>query len=143
MNRYIKIYTVCCVSLFLVIGCTTGEVTKTANDNVYTISSTYAYVGGGWERGALENKDRAIKFCNLSNQQYELIDEKKDGLPGFTPLTNDWTFKCVNIGAVGPKKSTQTMPVENSFDAAKKKCSEIGLKQGTEMFGKCVMQLTQ
>jgi hypothetical protein len=127
----------------VIAGCTTGEVVKTANENIYLVSSTYAYVGGGWERGALENKDRATKFCKLTNQEYELIDEKKDGLPGFTPLSNDWTFKCINAGKVGSQNSTKPVTTATSFDAAKKKCAEIGLKAGSELFGKCVMQLTQ
>ena len=38
---------------------------------------------------------------------------------------------------------TQTTADTSSFEEAKKKCEEIGLKSGTESFGNCVMKLSK
>lgn len=56
-------------------------------------------------------------------------------------------FPCKNNATTIPSKasaySNQNTQSNVSLDEAKTKCAELGLKKGTDQFGKCVLRLSQ
>jgi hypothetical protein len=49
-------------------------------------------------------------------------------------------YFITNKSAIGMAKKSEDKPI---IDMAKEKCAELGFKQGSEKFGKCVLQLTK
>lgn len=125
--------------LILLLACSTGEVMKTPNNETYTIHSEYMFLAGGWERSSFEAREKASNFCKSTGLQMEIVDEKRDGTPGFTPLATDLHFKCVGKSAVTSNVSQNTL----AFDQAKSKCIDLGFKSGTESFGQCILKLAK
>lgn len=71
----------------------------------------------------------------------EVVDEKRDGTPGFTSLSTYLHFRCAGKGF----STSSAMPQSNnmtvmSFDQAKDKCVDLGFKTGTESFGQCILK---
>lgn len=134
MNR------LCLISIFLLLtACSTGEVIKTADNESYSVHSEYMFLAGGWERSSFEAREKAGNFCKANDLQLEVLNEKREGVPGFTPLTTDLYFKC-------NKKNSANSNISNNlnkmtFEQAKTKCIELGFKAGTESFGQCILKL--
>lgn len=129
--------------VFFLSACSTGEVMKTPNNETYTVHSEYMFLAGGWERSSFEAREKASNFCKSTGLQMETVDEKRDGVPGFTPLATDLHFRCVggasSQATTGKASSTNNM----TFDQAKSKCIELGFKSGTESFGQCILKLAK
>ena len=69
-----------------------------------------------------------------------------------TPTYDRYSFQCNGFAAKNfspalevakPIAPTQAKKDTFDLDAAKTKCDDLGFKQGTEGFGKCVLQLTK
>ena len=120
-------------------SCSTGEVMKTPNNETYTVHSEYMFLAGGWERSSFEAREKASNFCKSTGLQMEVADEKRDGTPGFTPLSTDLHFRCVGRGT----STSSTVQSALTFDQAKNKCLELGFKSGTETFGQCILRLAK
>ena len=127
-----------CVTTFLA-GCSTGDVMKTPNNETFTVHSEYMFLAGGWERSSFEAREKASNFCKSTGLQLEIADEKRDGVPGFTPLATDLHCRCVNKGLASPSSMQNSL----TFDQAKNKCIELGFKLGTESFGQCILKLAK
>lgn len=123
----------------LLTACSTSEVVKTADNESYSVHSEYMFLAGGWERSSFEAREKAVNFCKANNQQIDVINEKREGIPGLTPLTTDLYFKCTKKDAVTP--NLNNVPNKMTFDQAKSKCIELGFKVGTESFGQCILKL--
>lgn len=127
----------------LLTACSTGEVMKTANNESYSVHSEYMFLAGGWERSSFEAREKAANFCKATNTQMEVVDDKREGVPGLTPLTTDLHFKCIK------KASETSTPNQNNtnnaltFEQAKSKCIDLGFKTGTESFGQCILKLAK
>jgi hypothetical protein len=76
--------------------------------------------------------------------------EKRLGTPSIGPnilgrTVQHYEFKCATSVIPAPRQDEQikSTPIINSMESAKKKCSELGFKTGTEQFGNCVLKLSK
>jgi hypothetical protein len=125
---------------------------------------------GGTYTPSLANNYEGLMFVEL-NDSYHVAEpymlqecrpygglkqtsvQKTGAPPGFSGMNfgnTYWKYSCnglsnsqnINIpvtSTIAPSYS----PNKISLDEAKKKCSDLGLKAGTEGFGKCVLQLSK
>ena len=116
---------------------------KTADSDLYTVHSEYMFLAGGWDRSSFEAREKALSFCKATGLQMDIVDEKRGGVPGFTPLSTDLNFKCTGSTSVliTPTQGTPLIPL--SFDQAKDKCIELGFKAVTDSYGQCVLKLVK
>ena len=86
---------------------------------------------------------RDVYLLGLQLVGEEVVDDKREGVPGLTPLTTDLHFKCIK------KASETSTPNQNNtnnaltFEQAKSKCIDLGFKAGTESFGQCILKLAK
>ena len=77
-------------------------------------------------------------FGGLNEESVTVITGQKTGL-GFYY----YSYKCKGIQTINqPSMNVNTLQ-SLDIDSAKKKCSDLGFKTGTEGFGKCVLQLSK
>jgi hypothetical protein len=58
-------------------------------------------------------------------------------------LQFSWTFLKPSVTLPKPNTTYQPPSAPVDLSDAKKKCTDIGIKPGTEQFGKCVLQLSK
>ena len=75
-------------------GCGTADITKKMDDT-YSVSSQYGSLNGSWDRAAKEVLDKATVFCEGRKEKIVVVDERRDGIYGFSPQRVDLTFKCL------------------------------------------------
>ncbi len=85
----IRMFTV--VSLVALAACGTGEV-RQKDPSTYVVSSQYGSLNGSWDRAQKEATAKGTKFCSEKGQQFVLIDEKREGVVGFSPQSSTITF---------------------------------------------------
>src|SRR5258708_15195542 len=87
----IRMFTV--VSLVALAACGTGEV-RQKDPSTYVVYSQYGSLNGSWDRAQKEATAKGTKFCSEKGQQFVLIDEKREGVVGFSPQSSTITFSC-------------------------------------------------
>jgi len=82
-------------------ACGTSEVTQTVPSSAtqgvpapFVVSSQYGLMLGGWNRAQKEATDKGVQFCVAKGLKFNFISEKRDGAPGWTPLSSTITFSC-------------------------------------------------
>lgn len=95
--------------------------------------------------GYAEVMNQAKAYCRQYGAN-AILRNKKDGcflLCGSE--YNYYNFDCVKAQTLSPPHKPSYKPPATSvtLDEAKDKCSSLGLKTGTESFGKCVLQLSK
>jgi hypothetical protein len=63
-------------------------------NGTYTTSESRWLITGGYEKARSDALGYAKNFCEQKNSAYFVIEEKRDGVPGFTPLGSQITFTC-------------------------------------------------
>lgn len=86
-----------------------------------------------WNDGT-ELKPHLIKICSTMNEYRVIKPSNSNVQPQFQPVPLDNKQQSIN-------NNQNTMKL--SIEDAKKKCSDLGFKTGTEGFGKCVLQLSK
>ncbi len=84
--------------------------------------------------------------CKLRNYDYARFEKSEQAIPILGNVQH--YFSCLqnqkNITPiVTQSNSIVTQQNSSTIDDAKKKCSDLGFKTGTEGFGKCVLQLSK
>lgn len=84
--------------------------------------------------------------CKLRNYDYARFEKSEQRTPILGNVQH--YFSCLQnqrIITTPSINTNSTVPQQNSsnIDDAKKKCSDLGFKTGTEGFGKCVLQLSK
>jgi hypothetical protein len=74
-------------------ACGTTEVVKRADSN-YSVSAQFGTMNGSWNRATAEAVSKAEQFCNAMGQKYIFLNEKRDGVPGWSPQVSEITFQC-------------------------------------------------
>jgi len=85
-----------CLTLLIVLiltACGTTEVIKRADSN-YSVSAQFGALNGSWNRATEEAVAKAQQFCNAMGQKYIFLNEKRDGVPGWSPQVSKITFQC-------------------------------------------------
>jgi len=100
-----KKYILCFIVTALT-GCGTADIAK-RTDDTYTVSSQYGSLNGSWDRAAREVIDKATVFCEGRKEKVILIDERRDGVYGFSPQRVDLVFKCTADVASAKNTNTQ------------------------------------
>ena len=117
-----------------------------------TSMDQYSYNGGSLHNYFTNNNyasivSRANQFCSSKGLGPPDINKVSSGCFAFCGSEYDkYQFTCqqrLEIPTYRPQVTSQTNSSSQSIDAAKEKCSNMGLKAGTENFGKCVLQLTK
>ena len=91
MNGHIRIGAAAFVVLLS--ACGTGEVRQT-NPSTFVVSSQYGSLNGSWARAQSEATEKATKYCAAKGKEFVLIDEKREGVVGFSPQSSTITFSC-------------------------------------------------
>lgn len=86
-----------------------------------------------WDDGT-ELRSQKIRICGIANDFYV----KKPLLNNSNQVTRQ-TLPDIKTQL----NVTTTQQNSSNIDDAKKKCSDLGFKSGTEGFGKCVLQLSK
>jgi len=87
-----RLTAVCLITLLSACGST--EIIKKPNANSYTVSAQYGAMFGGWEKATTEATEKGIAYCENMQQKYQLINEKRSGVIGWSPLVSTITFNC-------------------------------------------------
>ncbi len=74
-------------------ACGTGEIIKNPNDT-YSSTAQYGSLNGSWTRAQTDAIAKANEFCSKNGQSYYFIDEKRDGVVGWSPQKSTITFAC-------------------------------------------------
>jgi len=77
----------------LVVGCGTTDVVK-KTDDTYMVSAQYGSMNGSWDRAMLEAIDKAKVYCDGRKEKMVLVEERREGVYGFSPQRVDITFRC-------------------------------------------------
>jgi hypothetical protein len=85
--------TITILSVILLSACGTTEVIKRADSN-YSVSAQFGALNGSWNRATTEAVAKAEQFCNAMGQKYIFLNEKRDGVPGWSPQVSEITFQC-------------------------------------------------
>ena len=51
-------------------------------------------MNGSWNRASAEAVSKAEQFCNAMGQKYIFLNEKRDGVLGWSPQVSEITFQC-------------------------------------------------
>jgi hypothetical protein len=135
-----------CIFLFSLTGCTSIQ-KNTESPNIIVIKSHFL-------TGSENNVNYYAKqHCGRYGATPVLREVKKGGMffsesgQGEMSL---YYFDCIRqpevTKQVVPQVTLPTTPIkpaEVDLSDAKKKCSDLGFKSGTEGFGKCVLQLSK
>lgn len=104
-----------CIFIFVCASLDCDALTfNSKNDGTYTVAESYFLITGGWERAQFEAKDFAKKFCSEKKSTYLIIDEKREGTPGFTPLSTEINFRCgesENTGGIDSNNLNKDSPI--------------------------------
>lgn len=132
--------------LFSITGCTSID-TKLSSPNNVVISSHFIH----GSISAVENE--AKQYCGKYRAIPVLRETKKGGIFSSESGRGEMSlyyFDCIRqpeaIKQVAPPVSLPSVPikpVEIDLSDAKRKCTDLGFKSGTEGFGKCVLQLSK
>ena len=79
--------------ILMLSACGTSEIIKNPNDT-YTSSAQYGSLNGSWTRAQTDAIAKANEFCSKKGQSYYFIDEKRDGVVGWSPQQSTITFAC-------------------------------------------------
>jgi hypothetical protein len=74
-------------------GCGTSEIVRNPN-NTFSSSAQYGSLNGSWARAQAEAMAKANEFCSRMGQTYYFVDEKRDGVLGWSPQQSTITFAC-------------------------------------------------
>ena len=94
----------------------------------------------------VEHSQLIIGACRENEEfirEFKWRHNDRDLSPYECPTQNPETR---SNSATQPSMVKQELPTPNtgpSIEEAKKECSELGFKAGTEKFGECVLQLTE
>ena len=83
-------------AVFLLIGCNTSDISSGAN-STYVVSAQYGSLNGGWERASQEAMQKASSFCEKKGRKSVFINEKRDGIVGWSSQVSIISFRCENI----------------------------------------------
>jgi hypothetical protein len=79
--------------IFILSACGTSEIIKNPN-NTFSSSAQYGALNGSWTRAQTDAIAQANEFCSKKGQAYYFIDEKRDGVVGWSPQQSTITFAC-------------------------------------------------
>ena len=96
---------------FVTFGCF-AETVVPNNNGTYTTRESHWLMTGGWDRARFDALGYAKNFCSQKNGNYLVIDEKRDGIAGFTPLTSEITFSCKSIDLVDDDENSKKRLVQ-------------------------------
>tara|TARA_Y100001934_G_scaffold39083_1_gene45843 strand:+ start:509 stop:1249 length:741 start_codon:yes stop_codon:yes gene_type:complete len=80
---------------------------------------------------------------NNLNKLEDQIAAKKPSLPSKSAAEKENERLREEIARLKGKPETPSLTDSSNMQEAKKECSELGFKTGTEKFGECVLQLTE
>jgi hypothetical protein len=135
------------LTLFFITGCTSVD-RKLSSPNSVVIESDFLL-------GSKNNVNYyAQQHCGRYGATPVLREIKRGGAFGSSESGRGnnslYYFDCIRqpevTKQVVPQVTLPTMPIkpaEADLSDAKKKCSDLGFKSGTEGFGKCVLQLSK
>lgn len=102
-------------SSLLIAGCGTSDVTKNI-DQSFSVSAQYGSMNGSWERASKDANEKALLFCGSMEKKIELIDERRDGVWGFSPQRAEVKFNCVTMeNDIDEKTITNTELIERKL----------------------------
>lgn len=133
-------YCVLLAFVVLVAGCVSAGVSHTYSNGGNVLS----YSGNEYLSAAQSAADQSCA-ARFSDRPKAKITQQTPAPYGNTY----YGFVCqkpeASISAASPviQSSPSLNNTATTLDDAKKKCSELGLKSGTEAFGKCVLQLSK
>lgn len=121
------------LSLFLLLGCTKAGEYQFFGEQVVIRWAGEDFVFMSKE----ETRDLALELCNtrFNSGSVSLLKRTFGG-------GEDWDYYLCNAAkaTVSPKRNEN---LDSSLNDARQKCTDRGLKTGTEEFGKCVLKLSK
>jgi hypothetical protein len=148
-----KLMTIFVVSLIL--GCANSGVVQIGPNSFMLAKSEWGFTSGAVHTARLVQD--ASAFCDTKGKEINLISSNSNDVQlGRTPAA-EIQFQCLEKGSAPNSELQQSAQrqfsstIDSSRDArdalslndAKSKCLELGFKQGTEEFGKCVLKLSK
>ncbi len=83
-------------NIVVLMGCKTLDISKGAN-STYAVSAQYGSLNGGWERASQEAMQKASSFCEKKGRKLFFINEKRDGIVGWSSQASIISFRCEDI----------------------------------------------
>jgi len=131
---------------FLLSGCGTS----TSTSGVFSLAHTYLLRDDG-NGGKIYQDSQFGRYSDVVSVANQYCNERRLGPATIGPNTlpsrvvQHYEFKCVSQVTPAPiqQNQIQSSPLVESMESAKKKCTDLGFKSGTEGFGKCVLQLSK
>lgn len=83
-------------TIVVLTGCKTSDNSRGV-DSTYAVSAQYGSLNGGWERASQEAMQKATSFCEKKGRKLVFVNEKRDGIVGWSSQTSIISFRCEDI----------------------------------------------
>jgi hypothetical protein len=122
---------------------------KFHGQGTYTFANGLKYVGefrngNRHGQGELHRPSGTVLKGSMKNNKWNpTVTNRKDPTPSKSAAEKENERLQKEIARLKGKPETPSLTDSSNMQEAKKECSELGFKTGTEKFGECVLQLTE
>lgn len=94
--KKIQILVLVALNAVVLTGCKISDISRGV-DSTYAVSAQYGSLNGGWERASQEAMQKATSFCEKKGRKLVFVNEKRDGIVGWSSQTSIISFRCEGI----------------------------------------------